>query len=97
MLRTQIAVSPWLRYFAVRLDIANSPRTLIYAGSAENLVDQIRTFEKQMAADMGEGYGVSRLTYYEALDCVHVYPGFEFHEPERSEAYRVMAEWAVSG
>ncbi|KIJ59088.1 hypothetical protein HYDPIDRAFT_33534 [Hydnomerulius pinastri MD-312] len=76
---------------------ANFPRTFINAGGAEILVDQIRTLKKRMVTDMGEGYGAGKVTYYEAPDGVHVYPGFEFHEPERSEAYRTIAEWVSSG
>lgn len=55
---------------------------------------QIRTLKERMTADMGEGYGVGRVTYYEALDGVRVCPGFEFYEPQRSEACRVTTECA---
>ncbi|KAH7929059.1 alpha/beta-hydrolase [Leucogyrophana mollusca] len=72
------------------------PRTFINAGGAELLVDQIRTLRKKMAVDMGEGAGAGQVTYYEAPDGVHVYPAFDFHEPERSEAYTAIAEWVAS-
>lgn len=87
MLRTQIAISPQLRGSAARLDFQIPRGRFINASGAENLVDQIRTLKKRMAADMGEGYGVGRVTYYEAPDGVHVCPGFEFHQPERSGAH----------
>ncbi|KAN0088962.1 hypothetical protein V8E55_006019 [Tylopilus felleus] len=57
--------------FAVcsKVRFANFPRTFINAGGAEIAVDQIRTFGKRMATDMGEGYGVVRVTP-EGISCL---------------------------
>ncbi|KAH7908350.1 Alpha/Beta hydrolase protein [Hygrophoropsis aurantiaca] len=80
----------------LRCSFKNFPRTFVCAGGAEMFVDQIRTLVARMAGDMGEGAGMGQVVYYEASDGVHVYPAFDFHEPERSETYRAIAQWVAA-
>ena len=68
------------------------PRTLIISGGAEVLRDQIRVLRDKMVADMGEG----QIQYLEAAASVHDYVVFKWHEPERSETLRVVADWITS-
>jgi acetyl esterase/lipase len=72
------------------------PRTFICSGSAETLLDQIRTLKDRMVDDMGEGEGDEQAIYYEAPDAVHNYLAISLWEPERSETLRRIANWLSS-
>lgn len=65
------------------------PRTFISAGGAEILVDQIRVLRDRMIADIGEG----QVEYYEVPDGIHDYMVLGWHEPERTETMRRIANW----
>ncbi|KAJ3547208.1 hypothetical protein NMY22_g1741 [Coprinellus aureogranulatus] len=73
------------------------PRTFIVGGGAEVLIDQIRTLKNRMVKDIGEGDGVKegegKVRYHEAPDAIHDYLCFPWHEPERSDTLRHIAEW----
>ncbi|EIW83237.1 hypothetical protein CONPUDRAFT_136340 [Coniophora puteana RWD-64-598 SS2] len=69
------------------------PKTFINAGGAEIFLDQIRKLGDRMVADMGEGDSPGTVRYYEAPEGIHVYPGYEWFEPERSETLRRIASW----
>jgi acetyl esterase/lipase len=64
------------------------PRTMIVAGEAEMLVDQINTLVQRMKRDLGE-----KVRYYEAQDAVHDFVLFPFCEPERTLALEAIARW----
>ncbi|TDL22625.1 alpha beta-hydrolase [Rickenella mellea] len=68
------------------------PPSFIVAGGAELLYDQIVTLKGRMEADMGK----DNLRYFEAKDGVHDYLVFPWHEPERGQTLRAIAEW-ISG
>jgi acetyl esterase/lipase len=64
------------------------PRTMIVAGEAEMLVDQINTLVGRMKRDLGE-----KVYYYEVQDAVHDFIVFPFCEPERTLALEAIAGW----
>lgn len=64
------------------------PRTMIVAGEAEMLVDQINTLVRRMKRDLGE-----KVYYYEVEDAVHDFILFPFLEPERTLALEAIAGW----
>jgi acetyl esterase/lipase len=64
------------------------PRTMIVAGEAEMLVDQINTLVERMKRDLGE-----KVDYYEAQDAVHDFMLFPFCEPERMLALEAIVRW----
>ncbi|KAH9062343.1 alpha/beta-hydrolase [Lactarius vividus] len=64
------------------------PRTMIVAGEAEMLVDQINTLVGRMKRDLGE-----KVHYYEARDAIHDFIMFPFCEPERTLALEAISEW----
>ncbi|KAI9453158.1 alpha/beta-hydrolase [Lactarius psammicola] len=64
------------------------PRTMIVAGEAEMLVDQINTLVGRMKRDLGE-----KVHYYEAQDAVHDFILFPFCEPERALALGAISDW----
>ncbi|TDL22623.1 alpha/beta-hydrolase [Rickenella mellea] len=66
--------------------------SFIVAGGAELLYDQIAALKERMEADIGK----NNLRYFEAKDGVHDYLVFPWHEPERSQTLRAIAEW-ISG
>ncbi len=65
------------------------PRTLVTAGTAEMLLDQIRTLVHRMREDIGE----DGVTYFEASDAVHDCVLFRWHEPERTQTLQIMKAW----
>lgn len=67
------------------------PRTIIAAGGAEILIDQIRTLKDKLVKDMGEGH----VEYVEAPDGVHDYLVFK-HEPERMETLKRISSWLAA-
>jgi len=64
------------------------PRTMVVAGGAEMLVDQINTLVGRMKRDLGE-----KVHYYEVQDAVHDFILFPFCEPERTLALDTIANW----
>jgi acetyl esterase/lipase len=64
------------------------PRTMIVAGEAEMLIDQINTLVGRMKRDLGE-----KMRYYEAEDAVHDFILFPFCEPERTLALGAISDW----
>lgn len=64
------------------------PRTMIVAGEAEMLVDQINILVGLMKRDMGE-----KVRYHEAQDAVHDFIVFSFFEPERTVALEAISDW----
>jgi acetyl esterase/lipase len=64
------------------------PRTMIVAGEAEILVDQINTLVRLMQRDLGD-----KVRYYEGHDAVHDFIFFPFFEPERTLALGVISDW----
>ena len=65
------------------------PRTFIIAGGAEVLLDQIRILRDKMVSDLGEGH----VEYFETAGSIHDYLAFVWHEPERSDTLRRVADW----
>ncbi|TDL22602.1 alpha/beta-hydrolase [Rickenella mellea] len=86
--KTNIYISP------ASQDVASGgyeafPPSFIVAGGAEIFYDQIVTLRKRMQADMGS----EKVRYYEAKDGVHDYLILPWHEPERGQTLRAIAEW----
>lgn len=46
-----------------------------------------------MAVDMGEGSGVGQASYCEVPEGIHNFLVFTWHEPERSQVLKTIAEW----
>lgn len=65
------------------------PRTFIIAGGAEALRDQIRVLRKKMVQDLGE----KEVEYHEFPDAIHDFVAMPIHEPERTEALRLVGKW----
>ncbi|KAK2462087.1 hypothetical protein APHAL10511_006550 [Amanita phalloides] len=90
-------ISPACRYPAFSIDFKGFPRTLIVAGGAEILVDEIRTMRARMVRDLGEGDGIKpgegKVRYIEEPDAAHDYVVFEWHEPERTNTLKEVARW----
>jgi acetyl esterase/lipase len=89
-------ISPGSKNPAMSISFKGFPRTFIIAGGAETLYDQIKTLKEKMVKDLGEKSAESvngKVTWYEAKDAVHDYLGFDWHEPERGETFRAIAEW----
>ncbi|KAG6891464.1 hypothetical protein C0992_006195 [Termitomyces sp. T32_za158] len=70
------------------IDFKGFPRTFLVAGGAEVLYDQIITLRDRMVKDLGD-----QLTYHEMKDAVHDYLIFEWHEPERTQTLKAIADW----
>ncbi|KIP06420.1 hypothetical protein PHLGIDRAFT_72685 [Phlebiopsis gigantea 11061_1 CR5-6] len=70
------------------ISFAGFPRTLIFAGGAEALRDQIRTLRAKMTADLGES-----VEYHEFPDAIHDFIAMPIIEPERSQALEIIAKW----
>ena len=90
--RTDVWLSPG------SLDIAEPrglftgfPPALIVAGGAECLLDQIRMLNERMTNDLG----ADRVTYLEVPDSLHAFVTMSWHEPERSQTNRKIAEWST--
>ena len=91
-------VSP--AYPSLEINFVGFPRTLIIVGEAEMLLDQIRALYQKMVKDLGAGDGVRRdegkVRYLEAPDCVHDFIIFDWQEPERSSAFKEIADWIAA-
>lgn len=90
-------ISPASLHPGFTISFNGFPRTFIAGGGAEVLIDQIRTLKDRMVKDLGEGNGVQKrdgkVRYHEAPDAIHDYLVFPWHEPERSDTLRAIAEW----
>lgn len=64
------------------------PRTLVFAGDREQLIDSMRTFRDKMQADIGKD-----LTYVETKDAVHDVILYHWYQPERNEIIQKVSEW----
>ncbi|KAI0293361.1 Alpha/Beta hydrolase protein [Multifurca ochricompacta] len=71
-----------------RVSFEGFPRTMIVAGEAEMLVDQINILVRRMRRDLGE-----KVLYYEARDAVHDFIALPFCEPERTLALAAISDW----
>ncbi|KAF9451938.1 alpha/beta-hydrolase [Macrolepiota fuliginosa MF-IS2] len=81
------------------VDFKGFPRTFIVAGGAEVLLDQIRTLRDRFFRDLGEGNGVreeGKTRYFEVPDGVHDYLIFPWHDPERKDTLKAIAEWIAA-
>jgi acetyl esterase/lipase len=90
-------VSPASLHPGFTINFKGFPRTFLNGGGAEVIVDQIRTLRDRMIKDLGEGNGVQegdgKVRYHEAPDAIHDYLVATWHEPERSDTLRAIAEW----
>lgn len=91
-----VSTNPW--FSPGSLDIADPrgifkgfPPTMIVAGGAECLLDQIRTLNVRMVDDIGE----EAVTYLEVPDSLHAFISMPWHEPERSRTNKAIAEWSA--
>ena len=69
------------------------PRTFILAGGAEVLLDSIRLLRQGMTRDIG----ADLVTYVEKPLAVHDFLTIMWHEPERTECLRLIAQWIEHG
>jgi acetyl esterase/lipase len=89
---TNMYISPASKIIT-NISFAGWPRTLISCGGAEYLAPSIRTLKERMAVDMGEGSGAGQVSYCEVPDGIHDFLVFTWHEPERSQVLKIMADW----
>ena len=64
------------------------PRSLVVAGGAELLIDEIGVLVKRMKEEMGE-----KVTYHEEPDEVHAYILFPSTEIREEATFKVIAKW----
>jgi len=81
-------ISPASKRLEVEISFKGFPRTMIVAGEAEVMFDQIITLRDRMTKDLGE-----KVAYYQGRDSIHDYLGFAFWEPQRSDTLKAIAEW----
>lgn len=86
-------ISPASKSGGVNASFKGFPRTFLNAGGAERLYDTIVTLKEKMVKDMGEGTGPGQVTYYFAPDAIHDYIPLLWHEPERTETLKAIADW----
>jgi acetyl esterase/lipase len=90
-------ISPASLHLSMPLSFEGFPRTFIVAGGAEIMLGQVRFLKERMVKDLGEGNGVreweGKVKYYEAEDAIHDYLIFTWHEPERQETLKEIANW----
>jgi len=65
------------------------PKTIIFGGEYEQLIDSIRTLRDKMETDMGK----DAVTYMENKDGVHDIAPLLWFEPERGQMLRKVTEW----
>ncbi|KAI0344784.1 alpha/beta-hydrolase [Trametopsis cervina] len=85
-------ISPASFSSSTEVSFRGFPRTLIFAGGAEVLVHSIRFLRLRMTSDIGS----DMVTYVEKPDAVHDFMMFAWHEPERTECLRLIADWIES-
>jgi acetyl esterase/lipase len=81
-------ISPASKHPGMEISFKGFPKTMIVAGDAEVLFDEIVTLRDRMAKDLGE-----RVTYYQGHDAIHDYLSFGFFEPQRSDTLKAIAKW----
>lgn len=64
------------------------PPSYVICGGGESLIDEIRTLQKLMKADMHE-----RLVYDEVADAIHDFVALPLWEPERSNTFNSIVKW----
>ncbi|GBE78982.1 alpha/beta-hydrolase [Sparassis crispa] len=91
------ATSPWISPASLQLKVtpgmyAGLPKTCIVAGGAEMTLDPMRTLRDRMQEDMG----TRDVTYIETPDATHDFFTASWHEPERTNTLREVADWVGS-
>jgi acetyl esterase/lipase len=66
------------------------PKTLVVAGSGEQLLDSIQTLKNRMEADMGP----EKLTYLEVEDAFHDFLAFTWSGPDRIVCLDGIRDWS---
>ncbi len=91
------ATNPYLSpaTFSSRTNVSfkGYPRTFILAGGAEVLLDSIRLLRQGMTRDIG----ADQVTYVEKPLAVHDFLTLMWHEPERTECLKSIAQWIEPG
>ena len=86
-------ISPGSKGPHVQANFKGFPPTLIIAGGAEMLYDEIVTLKEKMVKDLGESETGGKVSFFEAKDAVHAFSIFGWQEPERTEGWKVIAKW----
>ena len=87
--------NPYLSPASIGSDIESTisfkgfPKTFLVFGGAERMRDDVRTLKRRLVRDLGQ----REVTAYEAPDGVHAFLLFEWHEPERTEAFDLLSRW----
>lgn len=81
-------ISPASLHPSVQAHFRGFPRTFIVVGTAERLLDQIRTLNNKMVSEMSDG----EVTFFEAQDAVHDYLALNWH-PQRPGTLKAIAAW----
>ena len=87
--------NPYLSPASISSDIESTvsfggfPKTFLVFGGAERMRDDVRTLEHRLVRDLGQ----EQVTVYEAPDAIHVFLFFDWHEPERTEGFELIARW----
>jgi len=68
------------------------PKTLVVAGTGEQLLDSIETLKVRMEADMGR----EQLSYLAVEDAFHDFLGFDWSGPDRTVCLEGIRDWAKS-
>lgn len=71
------------------VSFAKFPKTFIFAGTGEMLLDQIRTLRTKMVKDLGEDW----VTYYEMEDAPHDPIVLFIWDRQNKPAFRAIAKW----
>ncbi|KZT01775.1 alpha/beta-hydrolase [Laetiporus sulphureus 93-53] len=92
-----VASTVWFSSGALHLAVmkdmfANLPKTLMITGGAEMALDPMRTLRDRMVVDMSK----DEVTYVEVPDSTHDFLVLPFHEPERTDTFRILAGWVNS-
>ncbi|KAJ8521921.1 hypothetical protein ONZ45_g1445 [Pleurotus djamor] len=88
-------LNPWISPASLRLTdpqqlFRGLPPTLILTGAVEMTLDPMKTLAERMQADMGK----EMVEYVEIENATHAVLLAKWHEPERTHAYEVFANWA---
>ena len=86
-------ISPGSKSPHMQVNFKGFPPTLIVAGGAEMMYDEIVTLKEKMAKDLGESETGGTVSFLEVKDSVHAFSAFGWQEPERTEAWKVIAKW----
>ncbi|KAI0093135.1 Alpha/Beta hydrolase protein [Irpex rosettiformis] len=82
-------ISPATFFSSTNVSFKGFPRTFILSGGAEVMLDSIRLLRQRMTKDMG----ANLVTYIEESLAVHDFLIHTWHEPERTECLRLVAQW----